>query len=246
MQTAQSWSIARLPRAQSEQPPPQGVLARAVASKRVWASSFVALGVADFGSLAQLTSQALTALQGLGAAGGAGLIVTSASALKRSRNFDEVLDAANGLAWGGQGLLYLVPRVPTALRFGLGLGLVGSAMQTAVGVRRLKRGLVARDAELAKLGALDIGGGLAWLSWDLFGVRHPIFVSAYVVAKVGRETYANRAAVVGFLGNVTRKAKRGYVDALSAVDAARRAFEDGVQQGLEARITGGVARPRSA
>jgi hypothetical protein len=99
------------------------------------------------------------------------------------------------MAWGGQGLSHLVPSTLGVSAVGLGLGLVGSAMQTGAGLIRVQRGLRASDASMVKLGLLDVGGGLLWLGWDLLGARQPLFIASYMLAKIGREAYANREAL---------------------------------------------------
>ena len=211
----------------AEQTDSGGVLS----SKQVWLASFVALGTADFGSLTQLTSTSLAVLDGLGAVGGAGLIATSAGGLKKGSSDEEKLDAANNIAWGGQGLMYLAPSTLGAWEVALGLGLVGSAMQTAVGVMRVRRGLLASDLPTVKLGMLDVGGGLLWLAWDLVGARHPVFISAYIVAKAGREAYANREACLGFLASIKDKALSTYREASSALETIWDEFEAGFDAG---------------
>lgn len=207
------------------------VSADLMSSKKVWLASFVALGTADFGSLIQLSSTSLVALDGLGVVGGAGLVGTSATALKKSRSPEEKLDAANNIAWGGQGLMYLVPSSAGALQIGLGLGLVGSAMQTAVGLMRVGRGLRSSDHSMVKLGLLDVGGGLLWLGWDLAGVRQPLFISAYIVAKAGREAYANREALAGLLDSIKGKALSAYRRTTSALEEVWSEFEAGYEAG---------------
>jgi hypothetical protein len=201
-----------------------------MSSKTVWLASFVALGTADFGSLANLSSSSFAVLNGLGAAGGAGLVATSAKALDKKNSVEDNLDAANNAAWGAQGLMYLVPSSLGAMEVALGFGLVGSTMQTAVGLRRIQRGVVSSDESLVKLGLLDLGTGLLWLAWDLIGARQPLFIGAYVVAKVGRETYANRKAFRGFLGSMKERALSTYEAATSALETALRAFEDGYDE----------------
>jgi hypothetical protein len=198
-----------------------------MSSKKVWLASFVALGTADFGSLANLSSSSFAVLDGLGAAGGAGLIATSAHALEKKNSIEDNLDAANNAAWGAQGLMYLVPSSLGAMEAALAFGLVGSAMQTAVGLMRIQRGVVRADETQVKLGLLDLGTGLLWLGWDLMGARQPLFIGAYVMAKVGRETYANRKAFLGFLGSMKERAFSTYHAATNALETALRAFEDG-------------------
>ena len=198
-----------------------------MSSKKVWLASFVALGAADFGSLANLSSSSFAVLDGVGAAGGAGLLATSAKALDKKNSIEDNLDAANNAAWGAQGLMYLVPSSLGAMEVALGFGLVGSTMQTAVGVMRIQRGVMSADESQIKLGLLDFGSGLLWLAWDLMGARQPLFIGAYVVAKVGRETYANRKAFLGFVGSMKERALSTYQAATSALETAWRAFEDG-------------------
>ena len=213
----------------------QGIYASFMSSKTLWFASFVALGTADFGSVAQLTPTSFLVLEGMGAAGGAGLLASSASDLKKSKSTEEKLDSANNIAWGGQGLMYLVPDSLGALQLGLGLGLVGSAMQTAVGLMRLRHGLVGQDQSQVKLGLLDVGGGLLWLAWDLVGARQPIFIGAYIAVKAGREAYANRKAFVRFL----RSLKTGALDscrrATRTLESTWQEFEAGFNEGWNER-----------
>lgn len=200
-------------------------------NKLLWLASFVALGTADFGAVANVSSSALLALEGLGVAGGTGLVVTSTKDLKKSRTTEEKLDAGNNIAWGGQGLMYLFPGSAGALEVGLGLGLVGSAMQTAVGLMRVQRGIAYSDQSMIKLGALDVGSGLLWLAWDLLGLRQPLFVTAYILAKAGRESYAGRKTLSAMFGAIKKKAQQNYREATLALESAWREFEAGFEAG---------------
>lgn len=211
----------------------RSLYARITESKAVWFASFAALGTADFGSLANLTTSSFSALQGLGAAGGTGLIATSTAALSKSETPEDKLDAANNVAWGAQGLMYLVPSGLGTMEVALGLGIVGSAMQTGVGLMRVQRGLAHWDQSMVTLGILDVSGGLLWLAWDLLGARQPLFVGAYILAKAGREAYANRKSVRGFLGSIGAKARDKCRSTSGAVKRVWRDFEAGYEDGWD-------------
>ena len=168
---------------------------------KVWLPSFVSLGAADVASVSAGASPALMGLKVLGVAGGAGLLVTSLSDLKKAKTVEQLFDAAGDLAWGAQGLLTL-SSAPGAAVAAVGLGIVGAAAQAAVGIQRIKTGIVRGDRSVATLGVLDLGGGLLWLGWEVLGWQQPLFVGSYVVLMVGREAYANRRVVIEFLRSV--------------------------------------------
>jgi hypothetical protein len=174
---------------------------------KVWLPSFLSLGAADVASLSAGTSPALMGLKAIGVAGGLGLMATSLADLKKARTLEQVLDASGDLAWGAQGLLTLSPSTRAATA-AVGLGIVGAAAQTAAGVQRIRHGVALRDRSIATLGALDLGGGLLWLGWEVMKWEQPIFVGSYVLLMVGREGYANKEAVMKFLGTVKDETAR--------------------------------------
>ena len=173
---------------------------------RVWLPSFVSLGAADVASLSHSASPVLKGLEVVGAVGGAGLIATSLRDLNNAKTVEQKLDASSDFAWGAQGLLYL-SSMPAATVVAVGLGVAGAAAQTVVGLRRIKNGVVLRDRSMTTLGALDVGGGLLWLGWDLLGWEQPLIVGSYVLLMIGREAYANKEAVLEIVQSVKEEAK---------------------------------------
>jgi hypothetical protein len=128
--------------------------------------------------------------------------------------------------------MYLVPSSFGALEVGLGLGIVGSSMQTVVGLMRVQRGVSSSDQSMIKLGLLDVGGGLLWLTWDLLGARQPLFIGSYILVKAGREAYANRREFSAFLASIQQKALGTYRKASTALETAWNDFEVGYQAGF--------------
>jgi len=182
------------------------LVSNGVPASAIWVPSFLALGAADVVSSTRGVAVSSKAVNFLGAAGGLGLIAGSLRDLQKAKTLDEHLDAGNDLAWGTQGLLYL-SSAPLASKVGLGFGLVGSLAQSWVGARRISRGWREHDGEELKLGALDLGGGLLWLSWDVAGVGSPIFVASYVAVMIGREAYVSRAALKRFGAKLAHRIK---------------------------------------
>ena len=135
------------------------------------------------------------------------------------------MDAANDLAWGTQGLLYLSSSANSLQTAALGLGIAGALTQTTVGILRIHKGITKGERPLIKLGALDVGGGLLWLGWDLIGWEQPLFIGSYVVLMIAREAYANKEAMYRLRGRaaqLTRRAKAGCVECLrDVVDEAQ-------------------------
>jgi hypothetical protein len=173
------------------------IVSSGIPASAIWIPSFLALGAADVASSTRGMAVSTRAVDFLGAAGGIGLVAGSMRDWQKARTLDEHLDAGNDLAWGTQGLLYL-SSAPLASKVGLGFGLVGSLAQSWVGVRRIRQGLQHGDGEAVKLGALDLGGGLLWLSWDVAGVGSPLFVASYVAVMIGREAYVSREGLKRF------------------------------------------------
>ena len=200
---------------------------------KVYLPSFVSLGAADVASVSARTSPALMGLNVLGVAGGAGLLVTSLADLRKAKTVEQLFDAVGDLAWGAQGLLTLAAssRAATAA---VGLGIVGAAAQTAVGLQRIKTGIVRGDRSVATLGALDLGGGLLWLGWEVLGWDQPLFVGSYVVLMVGREAYANREVVIKFLRSVQAEVSSEIAAGRDLVVGVKRL----VEQALEPPVAG--------
>jgi hypothetical protein len=193
----------------------------------LWLASFVALGTADIAAVAHKSSRLLDALQVVGMGGAAGLIITSASDLRRAETLPQKLDAGSDLAWGAQGLLYLSSSSSAAQALSIGLGVTGALAQTTVGVLRIHQGVKQRDRSLITLGALDLGGGLLWLGCDLLGWEQALFIGGYVVLMIAREAYANREAVAR-LGTRARRAAQGaYAECVAGLcDTIGEAWED--------------------
>ena len=185
-------------------------------SNKMWAMSFTTLGAADVLSAVSTTAPALMGAAIMGSAAGAGLIAISANDLRKATTIEQKLDSGNDLLWGAQGLLYVTSSSSMAAAT-IGLGVVGATLQTAVGLRRIKHGLASGNRVTAKLGALDVGGGLLWLGWDLLNFVQPIFVGSYVVLMVGREVYANKESVKSVMNNLTAEARQKLVAARDIV-----------------------------
>jgi hypothetical protein len=165
------------------------------ATNPAYVPSIVALSAADFAAASPSLSRLASAIGIVGMAGGAGLIFTSMHEFRRADSAEKKLDAANNLAWGTQGLLYLAPTSRWAVLSGEGLGFAGAFMQTAVGLRRLQRGVATNDRNMFNVGLFDTVGGLLWLGWDLVGWQQPVLVALYTLLMIGREAYANKAAL---------------------------------------------------
>jgi hypothetical protein len=164
------------------------------ASGRIWLPSFLGLGATDIAYSSSRISRAAKGLAVVGAAGGAGLIAASSLDLWHAKTPEDVLDASGDLAWGAQGLTYIIA-APTAARFVTGLGLVGAAAQMSSGVMRIVRGVSLRDKQALKLGGLDLSGGILWAALDVAAWSNPVVLGSYVVLMVGREAYANKDAL---------------------------------------------------
>ena len=188
---------------------------------KVWLPSFIVLGAADVASLSRSTSAVTRGLEVIGAGAGVGLIAASSYDLAKAETAEQKLDAGSDLLWGAQGLLYL-SQSGAAGRVALALGVLGSIAQTASGAKRVRDGIVREDGRTVKLGALDLGGGLLWLAWDLIGWHTPLFVGSYLVLMIGREAYANQEAVQR---------------AASKLEAKLRCLTEGVRQKASVAVT---------
>ncbi|MEI6666959.1 MAG: hypothetical protein WCP29_02300 [Acidobacteriota bacterium] len=192
------------------------VLEKAPSSKQVWLPSFVGLGAADIASISHKASPLLKGIEMVGLPGAAGLVAVSVHDLKHAETVHEKMDAGGDITWGVQGLLYLSSSAPTVTRVALGFGLVGAATQTTVGAMRIKEGLAQQDLSKLKLGALDLGGGLLWIGWDLLAWEQPLFIGSYILLMVGREAYANRDVVEAWPDKVQHRVKASCAEAYSA------------------------------
>jgi hypothetical protein len=160
-------------------------------TRTIWLPSFMALGSADVALASVTAARSSLGLEVVGAAGGLGLMVTSTVNLWRARTGAEALDSAADLAWGVQGFSYVTGAARVA-SLTQGMGFVGAAARTSVGVLRIRQGVRTRDPETVKLGTLDLGAGILWGALDVVGWSHPLVLGSYVVMMVGREAYANR------------------------------------------------------
>ncbi len=160
--------------------------------------------------MASKTTPLISGLQRLGFWGGLGLTYSATRDLKKAKNASERMDAVGDLAWGLEGAFEFSP----IFSGGLGklapiVGTIGGICQTGVGLRRMWRGVKQRDWCKVKLGGLDLASGVLWLAWDLFGVENPVTVCGFVGLMIGREVYANRAAIGASLSSGAKKIKRG-------------------------------------
>lgn len=171
--------------------------------QRVGALSASSLTVAGSRSLSAV-QPALAAVSGV-----AGVTLAAASALElaRARTHIERADAAHGVAWGLQsvggigGMWWNAPGWAAPVAAGLGLG--GGAIQTAVGLYRLKTGLALRDRRTLILGVLDTGAGATWIASTLTG--NPITLGAFFGLTGVRLLYTNGPR----LQSLARRAARG-------------------------------------
>jgi len=189
-----------------------------ISTNAVWLPSFVALGAADVALASRSMSRALPGLEILGAAGAVGLVAASARDLGKAHTLEQRLDAAGDLLWGAQGLLYLTSSRGAA-KAAVGFGLLGALAQTAAGVLRVEHGIRRRDGQMLKLGALDVGGGLLWMGWDVAGWGQPLFVASYVVLMVGREAYANKEALARLGRRLVAHAQAEYAGVRDAISS---------------------------
>ena len=133
---------------------------------------------------------ALAAVSGV-----AGVTLAAASALElaRARTHLERADAAHGIAWGLQsivgigGMWWNAPGWAAPVALGLGLG--GGAIQTAVGLYRLKSGLALRDRRTVILGVLDTGAGASWIASTVTG--NPVTLGVFFGLTGVRLLYTN-------------------------------------------------------
>jgi hypothetical protein len=197
-----------------------------IPTQAIWVPSFVALGVADVASSTRGLAVSSKAVDFLGVAGGFGLMAASVQDFRHAKTLEQQLDAANDFAWGGQGLLYLGTS-KAAAGASLGFGIVGGMAQSWVGARRVMQGLQKGDGGLTKLGALDLGGGLLWLTWDIVGMGTPVFVAGYVVLMLGREAYANRREIQGAGRKLAQRVQRSRFVREWRTALERRSRDDG-------------------
>jgi hypothetical protein len=170
------------------------VVRKKTSVRNVWLPSFIALGSADVAIASVTAARSSLGLEALGALGGLGLIGVASMNLWRARTSEEALDAAADLAWGAQGFSYVTGAARLATFTG-GMGFVGATARMTVGVVRIRRGIQRGDKQSVKLGALDLCAGVLWGALDVAGLSHPVVLGGYVAAMVGREAYANRAAL---------------------------------------------------
>jgi len=192
------------------------VLEKVPTPKQVWLPSFIGLGAADIASISHRSGPLLRGIEIAGLPGAAGLVAVSIHDLKHAETMHEKMDAGGDLTWGVQGLLYLSSSAPMVTICAVGVGLAGAATQTTVGVMRIKDGLVKQDLSMIKLGALDVGGGLLWIGWDLLAWEQPLFIGGYVLLMIGREAYASRNAVEAWPKKVQASLQTGCVEACAA------------------------------
>jgi hypothetical protein len=164
------------------------------ATARIWLPSFITLGAADVALSTNTFARSAKCLGIVGAVGGAGLVVSSATDLWHAETAEEVLDATGDLAWGVQGISYLTAAPATAVMTA-GLGFVGAVVQMSAGLLRITQGIRVRDPHTVKLGTLDVGGGMLWAALDVASWGNPLVLGTYVVLMVGREAYASKEAL---------------------------------------------------
>jgi hypothetical protein len=160
---------------------------------------------------------ALAAVSGV-----AGVTLAAASALElaRARSHIERADAAHGIAWGLQSIggigsmWWHAPGWFEPVAFGLGLG--GGAIQTAVGLYRLRTGLATRDRKTIILGLLDTGAGASWVASTVTG--NPFTLAAFFGLTGARLLYTNAPRLVALAKRVARGVSRGLDRASTAIE----------------------------
>jgi hypothetical protein len=160
---------------------------------------------------------ALAAVSGV-----AGVTLAAASALElaRARNHIERADAAHGIAWGLQSvggigsMWWHAPGWFEPMAFSLGLG--GGAIQTAVGMYRLRTGLAARDRRTIILGVLDTGAGASWIASTVTG--NPIALAAFFGLTGVRLLYTNAPRLKALAQRAARGVSRLLDRASSKID----------------------------
>jgi len=163
-----------------------------------------ATGLTVAGSRSIGAAPALAAVSGVA---GAALAAASAVELTRARTHIERADAAHGIAWGLQsiggigGMWWNAPGWVEPAAFGLGLG--GGAIQTAVGLYRLKSGLASRDRRTIVLGVLDTGAGASWIASTVTG--NPIALATFFGLTGARLIYSNAHRLTGFARRAGRR-----------------------------------------
>lgn len=192
----------RAPRA--TRAPKRELAIRSVANRpRIADASVSGLTVAGVGSVVKTSAQAAPKLRALGGVAGVALIVASAAGLVEADTGSDRADAAHGLAWGMQSLGEVVNGGST-LTTALGVG--GGAIQTAVGLHRVRTGLKQKDRHQVILGSLDIVAGAAWVASTTTG--NPITAGVFLVATAARVGYANAAELKALPGQIAGLARR--------------------------------------
>ena len=191
---------------------------RSVATRpRVAEASVSGLTVAGVGSVVKTSAQAAPKLRALGGIAGGVLIVASAAGLVSADTGLERADAAHGLAWGMQSLGEVV-RGGSTLTTALGVG--GGAIQTAVGLHRVRSGIKQKDRRQVILGSLDIVAGAAWVASATTG--NPITAGVFLVATAARVGYANAAELKALPGQIAGLARRVAARVAGSVGAAHQ------------------------
>lgn len=176
---------------------------------RTWAASTAALGLAEASYLSSKATPLLRGLRGLGFIGGVGLAVGAARDLRRAEGTGARLDAAGDLLWGIEGSLEFAPAFKNSLgKLAPLVGALGGLCQSAVGIRRIVRGIRLGDRPMVKLGLLDFASGQLWLAWDVLKWDNPLVIGGFVGLMIGREAYANRQALAGFAKKKVRTLRR--------------------------------------
>ena len=130
---------------------------------------------------------------------GVGALALSAASIvdyRRALDNPGKADAAHGLAWGLQSLAALAGNAVSneILRTtSVWLGIGGGAIQTALGLYRLKDGIARRDRRVTILGALDLVSGVSWIAST--ASYNPIALAVFLGSTGVRVVYANAGLI---------------------------------------------------
>ncbi|HUS67771.1 MAG TPA: hypothetical protein VMZ28_24720 [Kofleriaceae bacterium] len=204
--TAKVRATLRVPKLARRAPraPKRALQIRKVANRpHVAEASVSGLTVAGVGTVVKSSAQTAPRLSALGGVAGAALIVASVAGLASAETGLDRADAAHGLAWGMQSMGEVV-RGSSTVTAALGVG--GGAIQTAVGLHRVRSGIVQKDRRQVILGSLDVVAGAAWIASATTG--NPITAGVFLVATAARVGYANAAELKALPGQIAGLARR--------------------------------------
>ncbi|HUS65958.1 MAG TPA: hypothetical protein VMZ28_15505 [Kofleriaceae bacterium] len=151
---------------------------------------------------------------------GIALSVASLVDYRRALDGPGKADAAHGLAWGLQSLAALAGNAvssPLLQSASTWLGVGGGAIQSGLGLYRLKDGLARRDRRVTILGALDLVSGVSWIASTVS--FNPVALGVFLASTGVRVVYAN----AGLLKQVAQRHLRSTRDLLSSRPSSKEA-----------------------